>query len=510
MTQQDLSLDALRSAQPLDERAANRSRSPQTPAFAEFMSSHWNEAESTPNTPATSKMAEFLPARHAAVSRHYPGTVLVIPAGSYKTRSADEAYLFRPHSAFVWVTGLGREYEPDSAVVFYPKGDGHEVVLYFQPPASRSTDQFYADSRYGEFWVGARPTIAQMEAWTGLHVRPLTSLKDDVQKAVPQQPVRVLRDVDPAVDTLVQGLVEEEAWAAAVKEDETFAVLLDTVRMWKDPWEIAEIQRAVTLTAECLESVIAAIPEARRHPRGERVAEVAFDSAARLGGHGTGFDTIAAAGVHSTTLHYVDNSGPVAEGDLLLIDAGAELDSLYTGDITRTFPVSGTFSPMQRKVYEAVLGANEAAFQQAQQPGCRYGQMHDAAVRFLAETLAEWGVLPCSVEEAVSAEGQQVRRWMPHGTGHHLGLDTHDCSVTPREFYKDSPLEPGMVFTIEPGLYFRPDDELVPEELRGIGIRIEDDIAVEADGTVRRLSADIPRSADEVEAWMRRVWARAS
>ena len=108
----------------------------------------------------------------------------------------------------------------------------------------------------------------------------------------------------------------------------------------------------------------------------------------------------------------------------------------------------------------------------------------------------------------MSPEGQQVRRWMPHGTGHHLGVDTHDCSVTPREFYVDSPLEPGMVFTIEPGLYFRVDDELVPPELRGIGIRIEDDIVVDPDGSVRRLSAAIPRSADEVEAWMREVWAR--
>lgn len=508
MTQQDLTLDVLHSPQPLGERATNRSRSPKSSTFAEFMGSNWAQPARSTDSDAAAKVAGFLPARHAAVTRHYPGTVLVIPAGSYKTRSADEDYLFRPHSAFVWATGLGGEFEPDSAVVFYPHAQGHEAVLYFQPPASRSTDQFYADSRYGEFWVGARPTIAQMEAWTGLTVRPLTSLEADLRGIEDSTSVRVVRGEDATIDELIAQVVGAERWASTADEDKTFEVLLGTVRMWKDQWEVEQIRQAVNLTAECFESVIASIPQAVGHPRGERVAEVAFSSTARLGGHGTGFDTIAAAGAHSTTLHYMENSGPVAEGDLLLIDAGAELDSLYTGDITRTFPVSGTFSPSQRKVYEAVLGANEAAFRQAQQPGCKYGEVHDAAIRFLAETLAEWGVLPCSVEEAVSPEGQQVRRWMPHGTGHHLGVDTHDCSVTPREFYVNSPLEPGMVFTIEPGLYFRVDDELVPPELRGIGIRIEDDIVVDPDGSVRRLSAAIPRSADEVEAWMREVWAR--
>ena len=508
MTQQNLTLDTLRSPQPLDERAANRSRSPQSSTFATFMGSNWAETSQATDNTAVSAVKQFLPARHTAVTRHYPGTVLLVPAGSYKTRSADEDYLFRPHSAFVWLTGLGLEYEPDSAVVFYPDGNSHKAVLYFQPPASRSTDQFYADSRYGEFWVGARPTITQMEAYTGLTVRPLTSLESDLRKAVAHTPTRLLRNVDSTIDALVQELVGDKTWNDTAEEDKTFEVLLGTVRMWKDSWEIDQIQQAVNLTATCFEKVIASLPEAVHHPRGERVAEVAFSAAARLGGHGTGFDTIAAAGSHATTMHYMENAGPIAPDDLLLIDAGAEIDSLYSGDITRTFPVSGTFSPTQRKVYEAVLGANEAAFKQAQQPGCHYRQIHDAAIRFLAEALSEWGLLPCSVEEAISPNGQQVRRWMPHGTGHHLGLDTHDCSVTPRDFYMDAPLEPGMVFTIEPGLYFRTDDELIPEELRGIGIRIEDDIVVNDDHTVRRLSADIPRTADEVEAWMKRVWSR--
>ena len=169
-------------------------------------------------------------------------------------------------------------------------------------------DQFYADSRYGEFWVGARPTITQMEAYTGLTVRPLTSLESDLRKAVAHTPTRLLRNVDSTIDALVQELVGDKTWNDTAEEDKTFEVLLGTVRMWKDSWEIDQIQQAVNLTATCFEKVIASLPEAVHHPRGERVAEVAFSAAARLGDHGTGFDTIAAAGSHATTMHYMENA----------------------------------------------------------------------------------------------------------------------------------------------------------------------------------------------------------
>lgn len=126
----------------------------------------------------------------------------------------------------------------------------------------------------------------------------------------------------------------------------------------------------------------------------------------------------------------------------------------------------------------------------------------------LARYLFDWGVLPCSVEESLSESGQQHRRWMPHGTSHHLGLDVHDCAQARREMYQDALLEPGMVFTIEPALYFREDDLSVPAEFRGIGVRIEDDIVIEGDGTARRLTAEIPRTVAGVEAWMAQILAR--
>src|SRR5699024_7825070 len=142
--------------------------------------------------------------------------------------------------------------------------------------------------------------------------------------------------------------------------------------------------------------------------------------------------------------------------------------SLYTADITRTIPVTGTFTAVQRKVYEAVLAAADAAFEIVR-PGIRFRDIHQRAVTVLAEHLDAWGLLPVSLEESLSPQGQHHRRWMPHGTSHHLGLDVHDCAQAKRDLYLDGVLEPGMVFTIEPGLYFKNEDLAVPEEYRGIG-----------------------------------------
>jgi Xaa-Pro aminopeptidase len=183
------------------------------------------------------------------------------------------------------------------------------------------------------------------------------------------------------------------------------------------------------------------------------------------------------------------------------MDAGIELDSLYTADITRTLPVSGVFSPTQRLVYEAVREAADAAFAIVR-PGIRFRDIHAAAMQVIAQKTAEWGFLPVSAEESIKPENQFHRRYMVHGTSHHLGIDVHDCAAARRELYLDGILEPGMVFTIEPGLYLQPDDLTVPEEFRGIGVRIEDDILVTASGA-ENLSVGIPRTADDVEAWLR-------
>ena len=222
---------------------------------------------------------------------------------------------------------------------------------------------------------------------------------------------------------------------------------------------------------------------------------------AREEGNAVGYDTIAAAGNHANTLHWIRNDGEVRPGDLVLVDAGVEVDSLYTADVTRTLPINGRFDELQRTIYQAVYDAQEAGIA-AVKPGGRFRDFHDAAQRVLAERLLAWGLLDPSVYdvEKVLELGLQ-RRWTLHGTGHMLGLDVHDCAHARREEYVDAELVPGMVLTVEPGLYFQQDDLTVPEEYRGIGVRIEDDILVTEDGN-RNLSAGLPRQADEVEAWM--------
>ncbi|OEI69252.1 Xaa-Pro aminopeptidase [Curtobacterium sp. ER1/6] len=215
-----------------------------------------------------------------------------------------------------------------------------------------------------------------------------------------------------------------------------------------------------------------------------------------------GYDTIAASGHHACILHWTRNDGAVAPGDLILIDAGVEVDSFYTADITRTLPVSGTFTDVQRMVYEAVLEAADAAFAIVR-PGITFREVHATAMEVIARKTAEWGFLPGTAEESLQPDNQFHRRYMVHGTSHHLGLDVHDCAKARREMYIDGTVQPGMVFTIEPGLYFQQDDLTVPEEFRGIGVRIEDDVLVTEDGA-ENLSVGIPRTSSEVEGWIAR------
>jgi Xaa-Pro aminopeptidase len=268
----------------------------------------------------------------------------------------------------------------------------------------------------------------------------------------------------------------------------------------KDSFEIGELRAAVDATARGFDDVVADLPRITAHRRGERLVEGVFNGRARADGNAVGYDTIAASGPHACILHWTPNDGPVVPGDLILLDAGVEVDSYYTADITRTFPISGRFTDTQRLVYEAVREAADAAFAIVR-PGIRFREIHATAMAVIARRTAEWGLLPVSAEEALLADNQQHRRYMVHGTSHHLGLDVHDCAQARRDLYLDGVLEPGMVFTIEPGLYFQPDDLTVPEHFRGIGVRIEDNILVTADGA-ENLSIAIPRTADEVEAWV--------
>ena len=217
-------------------------------------------------------------------------------------------------------------------------------------------------------------------------------------------------------------------------------------------------------------------------------------------GNDLGYDSIVAGGSHATTLHWIENSGAIRPGELVLCDMGVEGHNLYTDDVTRTMPVSGTFTPLQRDLYTLVYDAQEAAIA-ALRPGVPFLAGHDAATVVLAHGLADLGLLPVPVEEALDTDSKVYTRWTLHGVSHMLGMDVHDCGKAAPELYREGALAEGMVLTVEPGLYFQEDDLLVPEELRGIGIRIEDDVLVTADG-VQNLSAALPRTPDAIEEWM--------
>ena len=457
-------------AEPVAEEK-NPRKQPFPRGFLETISEGW--AERPESMPAARAQAPFAAARRAKVSQAFPGKRLVVPAGSFKQRSNDTDYPFRAHSAFVHLTGWANESEPDSLLVFEPTENGHEVTLYFRERADRTTSEFYSDATIGEFWIGPRPSLAGVAA--------------DLDLATAHVDTFVAGDDDLVVDA-----------------DDELTRFVSELRLVKDEYEIAEMRHAVAVTASGFDDIIRDFDRAVAHPRGERIVEGVFHQRARSDGHWEGYDTIAASGHHACYLHWTRNDGAVVPGDLILIDAGVEVDSQYTADITRTLPVNGRFSEVQRRVYEVVLEAADAAFAAAK-PGVRFRGVHEAAMEVIAKRTAEWGVLPVTADEALDADnGGQHRRYMVHGTSHHLGIDVHDCAQARREMYYDGVLEEGMVFTIEPGLYFQIDDLTVPEELRGIGVRIEDDILMTADGAVN-LSADIPRTVDDVEAWIARL-----
>ena len=476
-------------------------QTPFSEAFVAFIPTDW--APYPAELPAQLPAAAHTPARRDAVSAAFPGERLVIPAGNLVVRSNDTDYNFRPHSAFAHLTGLGTDREPDAVLVLDPVlGDGedaagHRATLYFKPRAPRTDPEFYADPRYGEMWVGQRESLEEMAAMTGLETRPLDQLPAALARDSQAVPTRVVRGVDAALTAQV----DDARGTVAAEADDELTVMLSELRLIKDAFELEQLQAACDATAVGFAAVAADLPTAVKNGRGERWCEGVFELHARHLGNGVGYGSICASGDHANTLHWIRNDGDLAEGDLILCDMGVEVDTLYTADVTRTLPISGTFTPAQRKVYDAVLAAQEAGIAAAR-AGATFSAVHDAAIRVVAEHLHAWGILPVSVEESLDpATGGQHRRWMVHGTSHHLGLDVHDCAQARREFYRDGTLREGMVITVEPGIYFKSTDLLVPEEFRGIGVRIEDDIVI-TDGDAQLLSGSLPREADAVEAWL--------
>jgi Xaa-Pro aminopeptidase len=452
------------------DKGATRSRTPHSKEFLDYISSGW--ADKNPSKVATDKVAPFAKSRRQAVAAAFPGKVLVIEAGAPKTRSNDTEYRYRPHAAFAHLTGWGSRTVADSVLVIDAKQN--KDILFLRPTAGKDSDEFFANSAIGEFWVGARPTLEEISSLLDIETRDLAELGAFLTGA-------------DKIDL----------------ENNELAQFVSELRLIKDSYEIEQMRIAVAASVSGFEDIVRVLPKSVGIPKGERVIETAFFARARQEGNDLGYDTIAAAGKNACVLHWISNDGEVKPKELVLVDAGVEIDSLYTADITRTLPVSGKFTPEQKKIYLAVLEAADAAFAIAK-PGIKFREIHAAAMKVIARKTAEWGILPVSAEESLDENKQFHRRWMVHGTSHHLGIDVHDCAQARKEMYLDAELKEGMVFTIEPGLYFHADDLLAPEQFRGIGIRIEDDVLVTTTG-VENLSRALPRDPDEIEAWMAKL-----
>ncbi|MEV8543185.1 aminopeptidase P family protein [Streptomyces sp. NPDC051572] len=449
--------------------------------LAESMKSGWADTELHDLRPV--EQAEHTARRRAALSARFPDERLVIPAGNLKTRSNDTEYPFRASVEYAYLTGNLTE---DGVLVLEPTTEGHKATIYLLPRSDRENGEFWLSGQ-GELWVGRRHSLTESEQLYGIPASDVRELPAALREAT--GPVRVVRSYDAGIEAALTDKVTAE-------RDEELRVFLSEARLVKDEFEVGELQKAVDSTVRGFEDVVRVLDKAEA--TSERYIEGTFFLRARVEGNDVGYGSICAAGPHATTLHWVRNDGPVRSGDLLLLDAGVETHTLYTADVTRTLPINGRFTEVQKKVYDAVYEAQEAGIA-AVQPGGKYRDFHDAAQRVLAEKIVEWGLVEGPVERVLELGLQ--RRWTLHGTGHMLGMDVHDCAAARTETYVEGTLEPGMVLTVEPGLYFQADDLTVPEEYRGIGVRIEDDILVTEDGN-RNLSDGLPRTSAEVEGWM--------
>jgi Xaa-Pro aminopeptidase len=421
--------------------------------------------------------------RRAELTRRLgPGGALLLASPPERLRNGDTHYKFRQDSDVLYLTGFA---EPGAVVLLRP-GHATPFVLFVRPrnPAE-------------ETWTGRRAGVEGAVRDYGADASfPVGELDDKLAELVMgaeeiHYPFGREPELDAAVARLLGRLraAERRGRRAPVRLVDA-RLTLHEMRLVKTPDEVAILRRAAAITAEAHTSAI----RAARPGAGEHEVEAIIDyTFRRRGGSGPGYPTIGGAGANATILHYVENRDRLERGQLLLIDAGCEIDG-YTADVTRTSPIAAPFSPAQRRFYEAVLDTQIAAIE-AVKPGATLDAIHQAVVERLTRHLVALGLL--SGDPPALVESGAYKKFYMHRTSHWLGMDVHDVG-----FYSEGgaarPLLPGMVLTIEPGLYVAPDAD-APPEYRGLGVRIEDDILVTADG-YENLTAAVPKTVPDLEA----------
>ncbi len=401
-------------------------------------------------------------------------------------RSRDTEHRYRPDSELFYLTGCT---EPGVVALLRGGETGERFVLFV--PGRDPKAELWSGPRLGPEEAGARFGADAVYPSEELGKR-LADLLSGARR------IFFRLGADARLEGLVVGALQHARSRGARKGTGPREVtdpgeILDELRLRKDPEEIALIRRAATLTAAAFGEVLPGIIPGMGEWEVESLLESAFR---RAGATGPAFPTIVGSGANACVLHYSANASPLESGALVLLDGGAEVE-LYAGDVTRTVPASGRFTPEQRAAYQVVLSAREAALR-AIRPGAPVAGVHEAAVRELTLGLVELGVLSGSVEELVRERAFEP--FFPHQTSHWLGLDVHDPGDYARAG-ESRPLEPGMVLTVEPGLYFGSSNGSLPVPLRGVGIRVEDDILVTGAGW-ESLTAALPVAADELEAIM--------
>ena len=422
--------------------------------------------------------------RRATFAQGLGDAVAVIPAARHAVRSADTEYEYRQNSDFFYLTGFN---EPEAVLVMAPGRQSERSVLFLRPR-----------DRAAEIWTGKRLGVEGALAELGVEAAyPISELAERLPELLVGAPTLYYDlGLDEPMDRTILSSVKEarhrvRRGGAAPLSFVTPGTLLHEMRLRKTPEELAIMRRAAAASRAGHEAGM----RATRPGLSEFELEAVIEYQYRLAGaQEVAYTSIVAGGHNATILHYTSNRDTLRDGELVLVDSGAEVD-LYASDVTRTWPVNGRFSAEQRAIYEIVLAAQRDAIDQVR-AGRPYIAYHDAAVRTLTQGLVDIGLLTGSIDTLI--ETNAFAEFYPHRTGHYLGIDVHDVGRYTELDKSYRPLEPGMVVTVEPGLYVQSDLD-VPERWKGIGVRIEDNIVCTT-GEPENLTMAIPKTVAEIES----------
>lgn len=412
-------------------------------------------------------------------------SVAIIPSAREATRSNDTHFRFRQDSDFLYLTGFE---EPESIAVIAP-GREKKYTLFVRP---RDPAQ--------EIWIGKRAGVEGARGeWGADEAFPIEDFDEKLLEVLDGAEILYYRlGVNEELDKQLIAKIASVRTLnrKPIQIPQTIvdpATIVHEMRVLKSDDEIEFMQKAADIAAEAHVEAMKAVKPGMMEFEIEALVERVFR---QKGASGPAYTSIVGGGANATVLHYVENKDELRDGELLLVDAGAEYKG-YASDITRTFPVNGKYTPAQREIYDLVLKAQMACVDMVR-PGTTHEQLKQHSIEVLTEGMVELGLLKGEPKQLI--DDKKYEQFYMHGLGHMLGIDVHDVGV----YYVDKKsraLEPGVVMTVEPGIYIAPDTKDIPEKYLGIGVRIEDDVLCTSNGP-RVLTTKVPKDADEIEAIM--------